>query len=49
MKYLENFNRFPIENDVKKWEDYLDKNFSNFSNTQYESKSDWNRWKSNWL
>jgi hypothetical protein len=36
MKFLESFlDRYPDENQVKYWEEYLDKNYQNFSDTQF--------------
>ena len=36
MKFLETFSeRYPTEDDVKFWEDYLDQNYTKFSNTEF--------------
>jgi hypothetical protein len=36
MKFLENFEeRYPDDDQVKYWEEYLDKKYTNFSNTQF--------------
>lgn len=36
MRYLESFyDRTPIDNDVIMWEEYLSKNYSNFSDTNF--------------
>jgi hypothetical protein len=36
MKFLESFeDRYPDDNQIKYWEEYLDKNYNNFSDTQF--------------